>query len=67
MACTQLNPRQVYLDSRTQKNLIQVPVEELDGLHKNKATRKDFDLPTGSVKPIYGVSGPQVSESLVSM
>ncbi|CAM6098526.1 unnamed protein product [Calypogeia fissa] len=53
-------PRHIFMDSKTEQNLLQVPVEEVNGLHRNKVTKKDFDLPAGSVVPISGVSGPQL-------
>ncbi|BBN15995.1 beta-fructofuranosidase [Marchantia polymorpha subsp. ruderalis] len=53
-------PRQIWLDPATQVDLIQVPVEEVDGLHRDKVSRNGFTLTAGAVMPMPGVHGPQL-------
>ncbi|KAL2610853.1 hypothetical protein R1flu_022545 [Riccia fluitans] len=53
-------PRKLWLDPKTGVDLIQVPVEELDGLHRAKVTKERFTLEAGSVTPVEGVHGPQL-------
>ncbi|KAL3682058.1 hypothetical protein R1sor_000080 [Riccia sorocarpa] len=53
-------PRQLWLDPKTGVDLIQTPVEEVDGLHKDKVSKSGFTLAAGSLAPVEGVHGPQL-------
>ncbi|OAE25635.1 hypothetical protein AXG93_4604s1040 [Marchantia polymorpha subsp. ruderalis] len=57
-------PRQVWLDPDTGMDLVQAPVEEVDGLHRDQVFKFNFTLPAGSVMAIEGVHGPQLDIQL---
>lgn len=53
-------PRAVWFDTETKNNLIQVPVEEINGLRGNQVTHKGIHLGAGEVIEVPGATGSQV-------
>ncbi|GKV00127.1 hypothetical protein SLEP1_g12871 [Rubroshorea leprosula] len=57
-------PRQIWLD-RTGKQLVQWPVEEINGLHNNLVSIHDFQLENGSAFEISGITAAQADVEIV--
>lgn len=53
-------PRHIWLDSITNTNLIQWPIEEVEKLRRNQITKKNLILEAGSVMHLDGVKGVQL-------
>lgn len=49
------------MDTALGDNLIQAPIEEVEGLRGTKASKTNVNLETGSVVKMEGSSGGQVS------
>lgn len=53
-------PRIVWLDVENNDRLLQWPIEEIESLHKKKATLEISQLDSGSVVKVKGIKGAQV-------
>lgn len=62
-------PRAVWYDTETKNNLIQLPVEEINGLRGHQVTHKGIHLGAGEVIEVPGATGSQVTfgcENIIS-
>ncbi|CAM6128777.1 unnamed protein product [Calypogeia fissa] len=59
-ASVQAIPREIWLDDKTQKNLLTWPVQEVNNLRGAKASYQDITLLDGDVIKVEGGDGPQL-------
>ena len=57
-------PRAVWYDTETKNNLIQLPVEEINGLRGKQVTHKGIHLGAGEVIEVPGATGSQVRSAV---
>ena len=57
-------PRQVWLDNKSQKRLVQWPIEEVEKLRGKKISINGEKLGSGSILEVSGITASQVSKNV---
>lgn len=57
-------PRQVWLDNKSGKQLIQWPIEEVEKLRGKKISINGEKLVSGSILEVSGITASQVSKEV---
>lgn len=59
-ASLQAIPRMVWLDGETKRNLLQWPIQEINGLHMSSISLSNLQLKDGSIVEVKGVTSAQM-------